>query len=197
MNEGHRVYKLMEMWFKEAAVSPKAQVIMKDFLSRYHATVVKSGCSHELAVEELFSTYLELIRGLNFNPIAFESYHAMIIKPVNYYQFGIDFASPLVNANVSEYVGEENLIKIAQQLKAKENVIFLANHQTEIDPQLLNILLEKKHPDLGRDIIYVAGDRVISDCLAIPMSLGRNLLCIYSKKHINNPPERKEEKRAS
>ena len=111
MNERHRVYQLMEMWFEEAAIAPKAQLIMEHFLSRYHETVVKSGRSKELAAE-LFSTYLELIRGLNKNPIAFEPYHAMLTKPVNYYQFGIDFASPLVNENVSECLGIENLAKI-------------------------------------------------------------------------------------
>jgi glycerol-3-phosphate O-acyltransferase len=40
----------------------------------------------------------------------------------------------------------------------------------------------------------VAGDRVISDPLAIPFSKGCNLLCIYSKKHIETPPEKKTEK---
>ena len=33
-----------------------------------------------------------------------------------------------------------------------------------------------------------------TDPLAIPFSMGRNLLCIHSKKHINNPPEEKETK---
>merc|ERR1711871_1588217 len=40
----------------------------------------------------------------------------------------------------------------------------------------------------------VAGDRVTTDLLAGPFSMGRNLLCIFSKKHIENPPELKSEK---
>jgi glycerol-3-phosphate O-acyltransferase len=30
----------------------------------------------------------------------------------------------------------------------------------------------------------VAGDRVTTDLLAMPFSMGRNLLCIFSKKHV-------------
>ncbi|MCH9632722.1 MAG: hypothetical protein S4CHLAM6_10600 [Chlamydiae bacterium] len=194
MDEEHLVYQLMEKWFEEASVSEKSQEVMKKFLARYHSTVQISGESKEFA-GELFTRYLELLRGLNRKPIAFEPYHKMITEPVDFYQFGLDFARPLIDSRVSEYLGEDSLKKITEQLKAKDNVIFFANHQTEIDPQLINLLLEKNHPALGKDIIYVAGDRVISDHLAIPMSLGRHLLCIYSKKHINNPPERKEEKR--
>ena len=41
----------------------------------------------------------------------------------------------------------------------------------------------------GRDTIFVAGDRVQTDAIAVPFSMGRDLLCIYSKRHMNNPPE--------
>ena len=194
MDSKHPVYQKMEEWFKMASIAPKLREIMRAFLLRYHATVLQSGGSQEFAAE-LFTRYIDLLNNLTKNPIVFEPYHQMITEPVDYYKFGLDFARPLINESVSEYLGEDNLNQIEQQLKAKDNVIFLANHQTEIDPQLINLLLEKSHPEIGRDMIYVAGDRVISDHLAIPMSLGRNLLCIYSKKYINNPPERKEAKR--
>jgi len=71
----------------------------------------------------------------------------------------------------------------------------VANHQTEIDPQFISLLLEKEYSKLAKDMIFVAGDRVILDQLAIPASMGRNLLCIYSKKHIHNPPDLMETKR--
>ncbi|MDN3508053.1 MAG: glycerol-3-phosphate acyltransferase, partial [Simkaniaceae bacterium] len=44
------------------------------------------------------------------------------------------------------------------------------------------------------DLIGVAGERVLYDSLAAPFSMGLNLLCIYSKKHIDTPPEKKHEK---
>ena len=40
----------------------------------------------------------------------------------------------------------------------------------------------------------MAGDRVTTDLLAMPFSMGRNLLCIFSKKHVDNPPELKSQK---
>ena len=51
-------------------------------------------------------------------------------------------------------------------------------------------------PAIGRDMIFVAGDRVLTDPLAVPFSMGCNLLCIYSKRYIDHPPERKAAKQA-
>ncbi|KAK1274172.1 hypothetical protein QJS04_geneDACA012173 [Acorus gramineus] len=42
---------------------------------------------------------------------------------------------------------------------------------------------------------YVAGDRVVTDPLCKPFSMGRNLLCVYSKKHMGDDPELVEKKR--
>ena len=55
-------------------------------------------------------------------------------------------------------------------------------------------MLENIDPALAENMVFVAGHRVITDPIAIPMSLGRNLLCIYSKKHMSHPPEKKGEK---
>ena len=43
-------------------------------------------------------------------------------------------------------------------------------------------------------MIIVAGHRVVSDPLAIPFSMGRNLLCIYSKKYFESDPAAKADK---
>ena len=45
-----------------------------------------------------------------------------------------------------------------------------------------------------KEMIFVAGHRVTTDPMAIPLSMGRNLLCIYSKRRVEYPPEHKEEK---
>jgi len=74
-------------------------------------------------------------------------------------------------------------------------VIFLANHQSEADPQCVSLMFELA--GFGREaeqIHYVAGHKVTTDPLAIPFSLGRNLICIHSKKHIDVDPELKGEK---
>ena len=43
-------------------------------------------------------------------------------------------------------------------------------------------------------MIFVAGERVTTDPLAIPFSMGCNLLCIYSKRYIDHPPDQKLKK---
>lgn len=55
---------------------------------------------------------------------------------------------------------------------------------------MLSVLLETidKGEDAAR-IVYVAGHKVTTDTLAIPFSMGRNLICIHSKKHIFADPE--------
>lgn len=87
-------------------------------------------------------------------------------------------------------LGEEILKKAMEQAANGENVIFYANHQSEADPQVMSILLEKMgFGEEASKIVYVAGHKVTTDALAIPFSMGRNLICIHSKKHIDADPE--------
>jgi glycerol-3-phosphate O-acyltransferase len=106
----------------------------------------------------------------------------------------LDFIRPLVILKTSKVLHLQNVDKITQQLAKGENVILLANHQTELDPQAISLLLEKTDPKLAEEMIFVAGHRVINDPLAVPFSKGRNLLCIYSKKYIENIPDLKAER---
>jgi len=77
-----------------------------------------------------------------------------------------------------------------------ENVVFLAN-QNEADPQVVSAMLEKSgFTDEAEKLIYAAGHKVTTDPLAIPFSMGRNLLCIHSKRHIMAEPELKAKKTA-
>jgi len=55
-------------------------------------------------------------------------------------------------------------------------------------------MLEKTHPRIATDVHYVAGDRVVSDPLCKPFSMGRNLFCVHSKKHMNDDPALRDEK---
>lgn len=116
---------------------------------------------------------------------------------VDYYKFGCDFFHNCmdltdVDTNV---LGVDNLQKAADQLAAGENVVFLANHQSEADPQVTSSCLELAgFGKQAADMIYVAGHKVTTDPLAIPFSMGRNLICIHSKKHIDADPETKPTK---
>jgi glycerol-3-phosphate O-acyltransferase len=128
------------------------------------------------------------------NPFEFAPYHQAIRSPFDYYQLGLDLIKPLINFEKSAVLGLDHLNRIEDALDRKENVILLANHQIEADPQVISLLLEKISPSIAENIICVAGERVLTDPMAIPFSMGRNLLCIYSKKYIDNPPEDQHKK---
>ncbi|XLR20285.1 hypothetical protein HN51_067048 [Arachis hypogaea] len=52
----------------------------------------------------------------------------------------------------------------------------MSNHQTEADPAVIALLIEKKAPHLAENMTYVAGDRVVTDPLCKPFSIGRGLI---------------------
>lgn len=145
-------------------------------------------------VQLIFQTFNKLLSAQLESPFQFTPFHKAIREPFDYYQFGLDFVEPLLDMAHSRVEGEDNLEKILKALGANENVILLSNHQTEIDPQIISLLIEKKAPKIASEMIFVAGHRVAEDPLAAPLSMGRNLLCIYSKKYIDHPPEKKLEK---
>ncbi|XLT13713.1 hypothetical protein HN51_059403, partial [Arachis hypogaea] len=53
------------------------------------------------------------------------------------------------------------------------NIILMSNHQTEADPAVIALLIEKKAPHLAKNMTYVAGDRVGTNPLCKPFSFGR------------------------
>lgn len=128
-----------------------------------------------------------------------ESFVQMLGDDANtdFYAAGCDFFRPSMDLEHSLILGIDNMEKALNQLAAGDNVVFLANHQSEADPQVVSCLFEKAGPQYGKlasDITYVAGHKVTTDPLAIPFSMGRNLLCIHSKKHIDSDPDTKPAK---
>lgn len=146
------------------------------------------------AVDALVTKYLDLVYEQCQTPFIFEPFHKAKRTPFDYYRFGLDLLRPLMDSERSVLLEPSVLEEMNASLEKGDNIILLANHQSESDPQLLSLLLEKQYPRLAENIIFVAGDRVVTDPVAIPVSMGCNLLCIYSKKHIDNPPEQKEKK---
>jgi glycerol-3-phosphate O-acyltransferase len=137
---------------------------------------------------------------MQLNPAAaytFPSFHERILEPYNYYNFGQRYIRGLIDFTTSMLGNEAGFKEVEQQLKNGENVVLLANHQTEADPAVFALLLEAAFPDLATDVIYVAGDRVVTDPLCKPFSMGRNLFCVHSKKHMGDDPEVKAEKMAT
>jgi len=168
---------------------------LREFYASYEAAAIQNKKNID-EIQPTLILFLKLVQFQLIEPYEFESYHQAITEPYDLYRFGIDFLAPLIQKDKSSVIGNEFVDQMQSQIERGENVILFANHQTEPDPQAISYLLENSHPKLAKEMIFVAGHRVTTDPLAVPFSLGRNLLCIYSKNYIDHPPEQKPEKMA-
>jgi len=127
-------------------------------------------------------------------PYKFPPHHTAIRRPTDYYKMGQQYIGCMIDFNRSVLMYPERWAKIKADLDKGENVILLTNHQSEGDAAFIPLLTENSHPGLGEQVTYIAGDRVVSDKLCKPFSMGRNLLCVHSKKHIMDDPSTRSEK---
>ena len=175
------------------AIPQKVRDILDRFFASYISALTGAGMD-PADCDQLFSGFLDRVAEQFATPFVFAPYHQQITAPFDYYTFGVEFLRPLVDKATSTVTGLPNLARIADQIAAHENVVLLANHQTEGDPQAISLLLEDSYDAIAREMIFVAGERVTTDPLPVPFSMGRNLLCIHSKRYIDNPPEEKARK---
>lgn len=169
---------------------------MKDLYQNYKTAVLQSGIpnAHEIVLENMAAA-LDLIFLDVEDPFIFSPYHKALRKPYDYFEFGQKYIRPLIDFRNS-YVGNVSIFnEIQEKLRQGHNIVLISNHQTEADPAVIALLLETSSPHIAENLIYVAGDRVVTDPLCKPFSMGRNLICVYSKKHMNDDPEHSEEKR--
>ncbi|NGX60173.1 MAG: hypothetical protein KR126chlam3_01339 [Chlamydiae bacterium] len=188
-NSTSKVISFLNSSIKKGEIPSKEGKLLLAFYTSYQKTV---GTIKD--VTPIFLTFLKLMIKQFKEPYPFEPYHKQIRKPFDYYQFGKDFVRPLIDRGASSISGKERLREISEHLSQGHNAIFLANHQTEADPQAIFLMLEEEFEILAEQLIIIAGERVITDPLAIPFSMGCNLLCIYSKRYIDHPPEKKHKK---
>ena len=97
-------------------------------------------------LEPLFDKYLSFVYQQIANPYDFGVFHQRITAPFNYYNFGLDLFRPLINFPTSKVRGLEYVDLMEAALARGENVVLLSNHQVEPDPQAINLLLQKTHP---------------------------------------------------
>lgn len=178
----------LKLYTERGWISHKIEVILSRFYDSF-----RSAISSDSDLSQ-FDLLLDLVKEQLRTPFIFQPYHQKIIHPFDYYHFGMEFFRPLVDKEQSTLLGQETLHEIQSHLKAGHNVIFFANHQIEADPQAISLLFEPLFHDIASEMIFVAGERVITDPVAVPFSMGRNLLCIYSKRYIDHPPEHKASK---
>lgn len=179
----------LEQLVRKAQLGAEEEKVLLDFFESYETIPHRPE-----NLDRLFETYVGLVQKETASPTPFPHFHKKEETPFNFYAFTLDMVRPLINFASSKVLGEENLRTIEEALSRKENVILLANHQAEIDPQIISLLLQEKHPHIASSMAFVAGHRVTSDPFAIPFSRGTNLFTIYSKKYIDVPPEKKAEK---
>lgn len=174
-------------------IPDKYMGILSSLFTNYMTEVYKAGKDvdkYESVLTEFFTQVLESMQ----DPYKFEPYHKAIREPYDYYELGKEFMSGVIDIEDSIVSGESKIAEMQKYVEAGDNVVLLANHQSEADPQIFSVLLDPKVPGFSESVTFVAGDRVTTDLLAQPFSKGRNLLCIFSKKHVENPPEQKAEK---
>ncbi len=131
----------------------------EDFYKNFKQTVLNSDAPD--ASPELVARVMGSIADRTFNqfldPYTFPSYHTRLLEPYDYYKFGQNYVRTLINFNKSVVGHLDRFKKVQEQLDAGDNVVLLANHQTEADPGVWALLLEKQLPNLATEIIYVAG----------------------------------------
>lgn len=192
--ESSKVAGLVHMLEASKAVPSGFLEVVKGLHGQYSSCAAMAELEPKLA-DEYLATYIKLAIDQVQKPYAFPPFHQSVRTPFDFYEFGKRFFAPMVDMSKSIVVGEEIIEQVIRQLAAGDNVVLFANHQIEPDPTVLSLLLDSKYPTLVPNMISVAGDRVTTDPMAAPMSMGRNLLCIFSKRHIENPPEQTEQKK--
>jgi glycerol-3-phosphate O-acyltransferase len=187
------LFKKLQDSVDKGLISENLAAIIHSFYVSYAEAIEENGYALK-DLEPILNQFLVLVIEQLQHPYSFEPFHERVTHPIDYYRFGLDLIRPLVVFSRSRLKGLDQVERMQASLKKGENVILFGNHQTEPDPQAISLLLEKTHPRFAEEMIFVAGHRVVTDPLAVPFSKGRNLLCIFSKRHIETPPELKQEK---
>lgn len=186
-------FQRLEETIQEGLISSELGTIIHNFFESYVEAAEENGYRIN-DIQPILDRYIDLIIEQLKEPYTFKPYHQRVMEPFDYYHYGLDLLRPLVVFDKCKILGLDRVSTMEQYLARGDNVILLANHQTEPDPQAISLLLEKSFPRFAEEMIFVAGDRVINDPLAAPISKGRNLICIFSKRHLENPPEKKQSK---
>ncbi|KAM1787342.1 hypothetical protein ACFX13_038230 [Malus domestica] len=169
---------------------------MEELYQNYKNAILQSGNpkADEIVLSNMTAVLDRVFLDIE-DPFIFSPYHKAMREPFDYYMFGQNYIRPLVDFRNS-YVGNHSIFyEIEEKLQQGHNIFLISNHQTEADPAVIALLLESTNPHLAEKMTYIAGDRVLTDPLCKPFSMGRNLICVYSKKHMNDVPELADMKR--
>jgi glycerol-3-phosphate O-acyltransferase len=187
------MHKELEKLVAGGVLTSKMGLLAQGFIDSYIEAAEQKQDLH-INYRGLTETLIACVVKQLKDPYLFPVYHQKITEPFNYAQFSKDFIAPMIEEESSTIEGIENIDKLSSLIALGENAVILYNHQTEPDPQIIALMLEKRWSALTESMVFIAGHRVTEDPLAVPFSMGCNLLCVYSKKHLDTPVEEKEKK---
>uniref|UniRef100_A0A7S2ZID5 Phospholipid/glycerol acyltransferase domain-containing protein n=1 Tax=Rhodosorus marinus TaxID=101924 RepID=A0A7S2ZID5_9RHOD len=200
LEAGGSLSGFIEKLAKDGVIPQQYALIFGDWYETYTNTIDQSRFNTEPADEiaqRNFTALLELCMNQMQSPYEFDLFHQSVREPYDFYRFGMDFTRPTINYDECIVEGRDNIAKIEEYLERGDNVIILSNHQSEAEPQAIDCVLRQVLDNtLGEKLIFMAGDRVREDLLAVPFTLGRNIVTVYSKKHMDDVPELKAEKQS-
>ena len=182
------VHKYLEL----IASSPFIATEVKDVLIQFTTSYLAEMQRVNMPMHSVLPVIIEYIDHVYRAAKCASSFSPLHYKNEAMYQLGINLISPLVSHH-SSITNSQSVTKIEEKLRKNENIILLANHQTEADPQIISILLNKSY-SFAQNIFYVAGERVIVDPMAAPLAAGCNIIPIFSKKYMNSSINKKSEK---
>eukprot|EP00922_Rhytidocystis_sp_ex-Travisia-forbesii_P050025 GHVS01074442.1.p1 GENE.GHVS01074442.1~~GHVS01074442.1.p1 ORF type:complete len:482 (-),score=96.44 GHVS01074442.1:328-1719(-) len=186
-----KVLAVLNSYKGKGKISDTSVDIFAGFVKDYARECAKSGRMTADEFIDITTSFINIAETTTEFP--FSAYHKAVRKPFDFYDWGNRFWRPLIDMDHSRLLGKESLQQISEQLEKGENVVLFSNHQIEPDPQVMRLVFQQMgFEGLGEQLVMVAGYRVRTDPLSIPFSLGCNLLCVHSKKHMESVPDLKE-----
>ena len=191
VHNGDSFLDTLDRLVQDGKLSSKVREGLVELFVNYRGALMKNKKEVDADGEasKMIASIAERVALQFLSPYTFPSRHERILEPFNYYLFGQRYCGNLINFDCS-YVGNvEGFVKIQNQLNNGDNVVIMANHQSEADPGVWAWMTQYVSPSLATDVYYVAGDRVVLDTFAKPFSMGRNLICVHSKRHMDDDIE--------
>ncbi|XP_065037626.1 glycerol-3-phosphate acyltransferase, chloroplastic-like isoform X3 [Musa acuminata AAA Group] len=148
---------------------------LEELYYNYRNAVMQSGdpSAKEIILSNMAVAFDRVLLDVE-DPFSFLPCHKAIREPFDYYMFGQNYLRPLIDFRTS-YIGNLSLFfDMEEKLKRGHNIILFSNHQTEADPALISLLLERTNLYFAEKMAFVAGDRVVTDPLCKPFSMGRS-----------------------
>ncbi|KAG5524275.1 hypothetical protein RHGRI_031071 [Rhododendron griersonianum] len=159
---------------------------MEELYRNYRNAVFESGIpnANEIVLSNMTVVLDRVFKDVE-DPFDFSPYHRAIREPFDYYMFVKRYIRPLIDFR-SSYVGNISVFReMEEKLQQGHNIVLISNHQSEADPAVIELLLETRHPHIAENMVTVS----------FIQTGAKNLLCVYSKKHMNDVPELAEMKR--